>query len=150
MSTCVFAIGPFSEEGVEEEVREAFQHAGYQVTGHRILVAECKWADVPRLASVLDGAPYVSHTADCPVETRNALTDYWSRKQHPEWRANEDWFQAHKHEYKRGEFIVVQQCALKLRTRDIRECQQFLLENRDSSTAMHEMTDDGVELLYHV
>ncbi len=144
--SCVFAIGPCGEEGALGVLREALEQSGYTVTGDTVLIVECPWGEVAWLAGLIVGVPYESRSAECPVETLNALTEYWSREKHPVWHANEDWFQAHKHEFEAGEFIIVQECALKLRTRNRRECFCFLETHPDRDTALHEMVADGREM----
>ena len=135
----------FIEEGAEDVFCQALQSMGYTVSGTKVLIVECPWADVSRIASFIVDVPYVTYSPECPVETKNALYAYWSRKSRPEWHANEDWFQAHKDEFKAGECVVIQRGALQLRTRDIRECLIYLHDHGDEHTVMHEMVGDGVE-----
>jgi len=151
MTHCVFSLGPLRGVGEYEALRQLLIAEQFSVvemeSAHKqsILVVECPKAEVSRFFLIIGETPYMSSTGENMVTTKNALNEYWSRKARAQWHANEDWFQSQKHLYKQGDFIVVRNAALALRTQDKMLACQFLQTSPDPSTAFHEMVGDGVE-----
>jgi Uri superfamily endonuclease len=150
----VFAIGPVDAptETLVHQYLLGQRHAGSIASSAGIVVVECAVECVSGLLALLGDVPYVASagTSQTTEQALRALQRHWSRREHPVWHANCDWFQAYKHEFRAGEFVVIQESECKLRTHSKKEGYAFLQAHGNSDTLFHEMAADGVEILYSI
>jgi hypothetical protein len=155
-TTHIFAIGPlpgFLRLEALLLLLKTYNLEGKQCTQDKdIIIVEVSGKDpLQSMASVLaclGDVPYAASSSSECLRASRSLKHQKSRRDYPIWHACEDWFQAHKQEFLEGEFVVIQESEVKLRTRSQKEAYDYLEAHGGAGTLFHEMVGDGVEMKY--
>ncbi len=127
------------------------------ISDKHVALVECQTDDVPAVLAALVGVRFVMAPLKPapPLEAtldvcKQALYNHFSRRGHPSWWRSVDWFQAHKHEFRAGEHVVVRDAVLQHRTSSEKEHMQWLVQHGGPDTASYTMDADGQERIYRL
>ena len=169
---CVFSVEYGNDLSKSESIRRQCDVIGckcahgYQTTGNKqhgddkVLLIECSTKDVAVITDmlVLLDVRFLMAPLQRPLRDdgglctpcEQALYTHFSRRKNPRWWASVDWFDAHRHEFKAGDYVVIRDAVVLHRCRNKQEHLEWLVRNGDGNTLAHHSVHDGVEMKYFI
>lgn len=156
MNTYVFCIASPPDSVQQRCLARGLVPRHETLDNTQLLLVECQLTDVPELLEALVGTRFALAPLEPVLEEgrrdvcQQGLYTHFSRRKLPVYWRSVDWFDAHRHEFKAGEHIVILDGELVHRTRDKQDHMRYLIENRNAQHLVHTMDHDGVERKYRL